>query len=590
MPGMVKYGIDFNDPEQFGDAAGTFSDVMVEMYMMLHKIGPRDGGLGEHAHLKNAMMMAWPDVYAGEVAHGVPRWRDEIEMLTWAWCNYGVTAVIGHSSAGKTHTFGHVGAIGYMADCMNTILTLTSTHLGGLRKRLWSDTVAAVRTARLGDGIVGEDWFEVRAHDMSIRPNDGKKADKYIIEGIATDKGQEAVEKIQGNHSRNRRHVIIDEAQGTPAAIFEAAANLMTDPDFRMAMLANPTKRYSEFGTWCEPEGGWSEIDPEVDLHWETTRGGVCLRLDGLKSPNIKHNTVHFPFLIRPEYLEKVKKGYGEGSPRWWTFVRGWFAPEGLAGVVVPQSVLQKAEATHNYDMPPTKIAALDPAFEGGDQCSLMIGEFGKSGETEYAINVVSSDPVKVKVTEKSDPLDYLIAHEVMRICKHENVEPENLILDTTGAGRGVAAILAKEWGPVQRCGFGEKCSDRLVRSSEIETAHEQFDRFVSELWWTIRVWMEEGHIGGVNASLKNLRAQLVARQYETVRDKKISVEPKKEMKNRLGYSPDEGDTLALLIELVRRKGGVAGKKNSNKNSPAKKHNDLAVLQSRMFGAEAEYA
>jgi hypothetical protein len=590
MPGMVRYGIDFNDPEHFGDMAGGFSDAMVEMYMMLHKIGPKDGGLGEHAHLKNAMMLLWPNVYGGEVAHGVPRWRDEIELLTWAWCEYNLMAVIGHASAGKTHTFGHVGALGYIADSMNTILTLTSTHLPGLRKRLWADTVAAIRSAQIGEGVVGGDYFSVRSHDMSIRPNDGLNADKYIIEGIATDKGQEAVEKIQGNHSRKRRHVVIDEAQGTPGAIFEASANLMTDPDFRMAMLANPTKRYSEFGTWCEPNDGWSAIDPETDVHWETRRGGVCIRLDGLKSPNIRHNAVHFPFLIRPEYLDSIRKSFGEGSPRWWTFVRGWFAPEGLAGVVVPQSVIQKAEAAINYDMPPVRIASLDPAFEGGDQCVLMIGEYGKSGDTDHALNIRSSQPLKLKVSENSDPLDYLIAHEVMRICKNEDIEPENFILDTTGAGRGVAAILAKEWGPVQRCGFGEKCSERQVRASEPEPAKDLFDRFVSELWWAIRVWMEEGMVGGVDSAHKNLRQQLVARQYETVRDKKISIEPKKEMKNRLGYSPDEADTLALLIELVRRRGGVAGTPNTNKNSAATKHNDLAVSQSRMFGAEAEYA
>jgi hypothetical protein len=589
MPGLERYGVDFRDPEMFGEDP-NFSEAMIELWMMVSKRGLSDGALGEHGHLKKAMMLLWPSVYAGEVAPGVPRWRDEIDLLTWAWVNYRFTAVIGHASAGKTHTFGHLAACYYIADCMNTIITLTSTHLPGLRKRLWADTVSAIRSAQIAPGVLGIDYFAVRSHDMSIRPLDGLNADKYIIEGIATDRGQEAVEKIQGNHSRKNRFVIIDEAQGTPGAIFDASANLLTDQDFRMAMLANPTRRYSEFGTWCEPEDGWAKIDPETDTHWETSRGGVCLRLDGLRSPNIKTGIVYFPFLIRPEYLDQVRKGFGEGSPRWWTYVRGWFAPEGLAGVVCPQNVIQKAEKKVQYDLPPRKIAALDPAFEGGDQCVLMFGEYGDSRGSRFALNVTKSVPLKLAISEKSDPLDYLIAHETMEICKTEGVKPDDFIMDVTGAGRGVWSILTKEWGPIQRCGFGDACSERQVRASEPEPAKDLFDRFVSELWWAARVWMDENMVGGLDISQKLLREQLVARQYETVRDKKISIEKKKDMKNRLGYSPDEADAFVMLIELVRRAGGVAGSANVHPHARDNQRKELAIRLSESLGAGAEFS
>ena len=588
LPGKKKYGIDFADPERFGGI--HFTDAMVELYMMSNKIGEADGGLGEHKHLRNAMELLWPTVYAGEMEPGVLKWRDAIHDLTWAWCNYKITSVIGHASAGKTHTFGHVAAAYYIADSVDTIITLTSTHLPGLRKRLWSDAVAAIRSADLGDGMIGKDFFSVRGHDMTIRPQSDHIEDKYVIEGIATDRGQEAVEKIQGNHSRKKRFVIIDEAQGTPSAIFEAAANLMTDQDFRMAQLANPTKRFSEFGTWCEPSAGWHNIDPETDTHWETERGGVCLRLDGLKSPNIVHNKTIFPFLIRPDYLEEVEKAFGEGSPRWWTFVRGWFAPEGLAGVVCPSSVVGKAEAQHEYSFAPTKIASLDPAFEGGDQCVLMIAEYGSAKGSQYAMNLLDSIPLKLAMTENSDPLDFLIAAETERICRREGVKPEHLIVDVTGAGRGVAAILAKDWGSVVRCSFGAACSDRPVRAGEPETAAELFDRFVSELWWSARVWMEEGLVGNVGINFKKLREQLVARQYETVRDKKISVEKKKDMKNRLGYSPDEADAFCLLIELLRRQGGVAGSASAKPRGRISSHSQLARKLSRNLSPNSEYA
>ena len=532
---------------------------MVELFCYAQKRTTEQGGLGQQAHLRNAMMALWPHLYAGEVEPGITRWRDDLELLTWAWCNYRVISVIGHASAAKTHTFGHIAAASYIADPENSIITLTSTHLPGLRKRLWADTVSAVRTAMIAPGVPGGVTFDVRNHDMTIRPA-GSKEDKYTIEGIATDRGQDAVEKIQGTHSRKRRYVIIDEAQGTPSAIFEAAANLMTDPDFRMAQLANPTRRYSEFGTWCEPETGWGNIDPDVDQFWETKRGGICIRLDGLKSANIKHGKTVFPFLIRQDYLDSVAKAFGEGSPRWWTFVRGWFAPEGLFGVIFPSSILNRAEKKLVYNFQPTRIASLDPAFEGGDQCVLAIAEYGEANNSRFAMNLVASIPIKVSVTDKSEPLDYLIAGEVKRVCQKYEVKSENFILDVTGAGRGVAAILEKEWGAdINRCNFGGGATERRLKKADAENCTELFDRFVSELWWAGRAWMEEGLVGSLNEDFKTLRDQLVARQYETVKDKKIRIETKREMKERLGYSPDEADAFVMLVELLRRKGGVAG-------------------------------
>lgn len=70
---------------------------------------------------------------------------------------------------------------------------------------------------------------------------------------------------------------------------------------------------------------------------------------------------------------------------------------------------------------------------------------------------------------------------------------------------------------------------------------------------------MEEGLIGGLGYEFKTLREQLAARQYVTIKERKISIETKREMKARLGYSPDEADAFVLLIELLRRKGATAG-------------------------------
>lgn len=541
---VKQYGLEF---------PAEWSQTLIELDCLAHQHSVEKGGLGMHGHLKKSMQLLWPHLYAGEVEPGIPRWRDEIEQLTLAFCTQRNVAVIGHAAAAKTHTFGHVAAACYFADMHNTIITLTSTHLGGLRKRLWADTVSACQTSTLGQVV------EVRNHDMTIRPC-GSKEDKYVIEGIATDRGQEAVEKIQGNHSKIHRYVIIDEAQGTPPAIFAAAANLMTDQDFRMAMLANPTKHFSEFGTWCEPVNGWGTIDPEIDFVWKTKRGGLCVRLDGLRSPNIVHGRAVFPFLLRQDYIDSVILSFGKDSPRYWTFVRGWFAPDGAAGIVIPTSLITRAEQPLDFRFKPHRIAALDPAFDGGDQCALAIGEY----DEEYRINLVDMVPVKVTVSSTSDPLDHLIARETVRLCKdvYKIESPADFIGDATGAGRGVLSIIQVEWGrEIERCQFGSAVTERTLKAGDPTPCVELFDRYVTELWWAARAWFEEGMVGGILEKFKLLRQDLSAREYETVREKKIAVEKKSDMKARIGRSPDDGDAFVMLVELVRRKGGRAGSK-----------------------------
>jgi hypothetical protein len=240
--------------------------------------------------------------------------------------------------------------------------------------------------------------------------------------------------------------------------------------------------------------------------------------------------------------------------------------------------------------VPPTPIAALDPAFEGGDQCALAFGEYGYANDNPHALNFDEVVTVKVAVSENSDPLDYLIAREVMRQCKARGITPDNFIMDVTGAGRGVAAILAREWGTqIHRCNFGGACTDRRLKKSEQETAIELFDRFVSELWWSGRAWMEEGLVGGLTEASNTLREQLSARQYETVKDKKISIEPKTEMKSRLGYSPDEADAFVLLIELLRRKGAIAGKDPAKGGQEENPMNKLAKKYSKAVDADKEF-
>jgi hypothetical protein len=538
-----------------------WSDLQIELecYVMNHS--PDEGGLGAAGHLKKAMQLLWPSIYAGEQEPGIPRWRPEIERMVWAWCNYSIIIVLGHASAAKTHTFSHIGVASFLADPFETILTLTSTHLPGLRKRIWSDVKAAASSSTLGE------VFSFRNFDLTARPIVTAKEDKYIIEGIATDKGQDAVSKIQGNHSKNHRFVIIDEADGTPGAIFDASANLMSDADFRMVALANPAKQYNELGMWAEPKNGWSSVDPELDFEWETKKGGICLRLDGLQSPNIKYQRTVFPWLIDQKYVDMIKDTHGMNSPRYWTFVRAWYPPDGAMGTIMSPAILARADNKLDFQYKPTPVASLDPSFEGGDDRILTIGEYGPIGDMPFNLNILEQIPIKVTMTKESDPLDFLIAREVQRICEDRGVAPSDFAMDSTGNGRGVLAILQREWSTeIHSVSFGGPVTERPIRYGDPTPAKELYDRFVTELWFATREFILDGRVGGLAGRTK-LKDQLAAREYEMISERKSKVETKKDYSKRLGYSPDYADSLVVMIELLRRKGAVAGTEDDFRGS-----------------------
>jgi hypothetical protein len=61
-------------------------------------------------------------------------------------------------------------------------------------------------------------------------------------------------------------------------------------------------------------------------------------------------------------------------------------------------------------------------------------------------------------------------------------------------------------------------------------------------------------------------------------------------MKDRLGYSPDEADAFVMVVELLRRKGAIAGKANGGAaGSRDERLLRRAVRYSRVIDPDREY-
>jgi len=524
---------------------------------------PEKGGLGKEQHFLNAFKLMWPKF----------KWHKWMDLLIHAWCCEPKTIVLGHTRASKTYGMAYIVYLDYCADPYGTWTSITTVTFSSLKDRMWRDLQAAIETA------VVPCPFKVidNSNELNVTLDEDQKKDKkFQINGFATNNNKNAAEKLQG--------VILDEAEGLAGTgVFEAEVNYMSAPDAKSFKLANPLDRLSEFGQQYEPEGGWGAIS-DTELTWRSKKGYWVIHFDGLQSYNVElQNSVSpeeyekkkYPFLIRPEYIEDIRQNYGEDSVEWWKFVRGFPPAEGTVSRAFPAIVLDRMSRDIEFDLPPRKIAMMDPAFEH-DDCVVQLAEYGNLRNRKVGLQYLRSLKLQTTVGGKSEPKDYQIARQVIKLCKKEGIAPEDFIMDKTGNGRGVFAVIQMEWfkdpkKPHDDCPraningveFGGSPTTRPIRSDSEDLPKDIYGYFVDELWFRLKAWGEDGLVGGLDNLHGNTRQDLGARIYTLGGVKqhggKMRLLSKADMKKQIGRSPDYGDAAVLATELMARKGIYVG-------------------------------
>lgn len=520
----------------------------LELKCYRENVTPEQGGLGAEAHFLKAWAIMWPNY----------QMSDWDRLLIHAWCNYKWISVIGCERAGKTYCSAHIAWLDYCADPFTTLTSLTTVTFEGLKLRMWSDVLQAEETA------VAKQPFQVRSstNEMRVYPTEvgHERGEKFQIHGMAVNHTKDAEGRIRGGHAPRRR-IFLDEAQDIAPAIYEAMINPMSAPDAKCMMLSNPVEKISKFGDWCEPKDGWSSVN-DTDVMWETKKGGVCLHFDGLQSPNMLQSAVVFQGRITREAIEEVKRIHGEDSVQWWALVRGWFPPDGMVSRIFPSQVIEKMRPPIVFDFATQACASLDPAFEE-DACPLHFGAKGSLRDGRVAIS--GTDSVYLKfVNDPTNPKDYQMKDQVMRLCKERGVLPKNFIMDKSGGGRGVFAMLQKEWSQeIHGVDYGGSATERPVRSDESDKSCDIYEKFVTELWFRARAAGEDGILGGLDHLNKLTVDDLYSRRYslkQATEGTKQVAERKVDMKKRLDRSPDDGDALVQFAELLIRDGHGPGR------------------------------
>lgn len=529
---------------------------VLELYLLAFKTNPpeSEGGRGKPYYFWKIVELLWGPTSKTLKKFYKHPWAERMVELM---CEHRYLGIHGAGSTGKSDCAAVWAIVNWLADPINTLVLVTSTSLKDSRKRIWGsiieyfqaiddfdkygqlvDSIGMIRSLML-DGTISSD-----KSGIALIPGEKKKE-------------REAIGKIIGMKNLNVLMVADELPELSEALISAAQSNLCLNPHFQMIGLGNFNSIYDPLGVFVTPKNGWGSINVE-DSEWET-KDGYCLRLDGLKSPNVLEGRDIYPRLYNLKNLKEHQARYGENSALFWRMCRSFPCPEGAANCIYSDADFIKGDAHGlvNWLETPIDVAAADPAFTtDGDMFSVAFGKFGKAANglptlLITGIEVLNDD---VKLTTAGEARDIQTARQLAARATARGIKRNHLGVDCSGPG-GLAfgSILSIFWGsnylPIK---FGEVASDLQISMNDPRRGHEAFVNLASELWFVGRDFVRAGQIKGLPTDVAR---QLKIRQYKSVKSgdyMKVAIQSKIEMKKKTGESPDAADCVMELIYLCR--------------------------------------
>lgn len=559
---MLKYGL--NWPE-------VYNDLSIELAMVRNKGHINGLGNGHTFHYKEACRLIWPEL-------DTHRWS-ELAAKEITRVNHKITSFMGPGSTAKTHEAAKWGLIEYFADAENTCVLVSSTDIRGLKLRIWGEITDLWQRAI-------NRWPQLPGHSLESRIaittdalEDGDLADRQIrdmrkaICGIPCiqDKKYVGLAKYHGIKQKRMR-LVGDEMSLMGGAFLKSIANLNNNTDFQAVVCFNPNDTLDPGGQVAEPVDGWqSHMEPTKTEVWDTRfMSGRCINFVGTDSPNFDDPSQpnKYPYLIGPRKISELISAFGKDSFEYYSQGVGVMKVGQLSHRVVTRDLCRKNRALEQPEWKNenrVKIYGLDSAY-GGDRCVGGWGEFGHDPDGKMILCL--HKPRAIHITTDDEP-ENIIARSVRDECIGEEIPPENMFHDSTGRGR-LGTALARIWSPqTNPIEFGGSATDRPVsldiyttdpvtREKRLLLCSEHYDRFVTELWFSVAYAIEGGQIRGLPEDVMD---ELCMRMWSIKKGNKKSVEPKSGtpttpgMKERTGRSPDLGDWCSVVIEGARRRG-----------------------------------
>jgi hypothetical protein len=475
--------------------------------------------------------------------------------------------VLGGAALGKTYTIICYLLLDWIRDCEFTEIKIISTTGGHAKSQSFSTLQRLYQNAIIPLPGLAMDMF------VGLNPKDRHSA----ITLVAIPQGEDGKGVLQGFHpvprarphpvfgSMSRVRAFLDEAEEIPAGVWEGVANLLASAwgaeAVKVCCATNPRDVTSKLAQLAEPMCGWTQIDLDKDKEWYSAERWNVLRLDGADSENVHQRQLVFPGFLTWDGYQIYALELGGQSSRYLTFGRGMYPLSALQNTLIPYSLLEPVIGQFIFDGRTVGAAGIDLASEGGDRIILVVGKYGKAigFQPLRGVPILFKKPrYCVQVDQYYDmPKEKTIAlaTSLEVKCKGLNIHPDWVTCDRTGVGTGTHDAMCEQWsGSIRGVMWGAESGPRKLLADDHDYAVEVYDGVTTEMHMRVRKFLEFGLLCiHPQVQTTQLFKELSSRRFQPSSKgpsgkPRIRLEPKKEFKKRLGWSPDIGDGLVMLV------------------------------------------
>jgi len=314
---------------------------------------------------------------------------------------------------------------------------------------------------------------------------------------------------IEGAHA-DELFYVLDEAKAIPVPTWEAAEGAMSTGSCYMLATSTPGP----------PSGAF------YDIH--TRKPGY----EDWTARHVTRDECVAAGRMSADWAEQRRRQWGENSAVYQNRVEGNFCADD-ADVLIPLAWVEAAiERWHARagDFGPLRRAALDVAEMGEDKCAYV-------ALREHGIQQI----VKWGKTETMETVG-----RVRQLHQEPLIE---IVVDANGVGAGVCSRL-REVGYRVVAFKGGEGTDQKDMTGELTFVNKR-----AASWWAIRESLDPSNNPTIALPPDDeLIGDLTAPHIVYTSTGKIGIEPKDDIKKRVGRSPDTGDAIAMALLGKRKK------------------------------------
>ena len=426
------------------------------------------------------MVCTRPIQYAKNIL-GINLWSRQQEIMrAFADPNISYISIRSGNGVGKTFMLSSL-VCQYLDTHCPGYAVISGSSWTGVLKTIWPSLRSLLANApvRLGGEVLGSDW---------------RRGNMWGAFCVSPDKP----ENISGMRTRNGALVLIDEASALTQEVHEAIMGLCSATGSKIVYSGNPIRAEGPFyDTFSDPSWLNFQISSEEAAAQD------------------------IPGLATWEWIEGLKRQWGEDDPRYCARVKGEF-PENIfdalvkltwvKGVVTPRVMKKKGHLR----------LGIDVAGRGDDKTVLVVRD-------DRSVQYVEEHP-ETSMTE--------VVGITKKVMSKFNILPENTFMDSTALGQGPLDMLWDDGIEIGGENFSASASDK-----------ETFLNRRSELFWAVRDGFRPDSLDAkqyVPKEYQKIVDECTKLKHKPSRTGKIQIESKDEIRRRLGKSPDFADAYAL--------------------------------------------